>query len=108
MDTGETVSKTGGSFGGARAAAGVIAEMPAYRGGWRDGRSEVTLCGDQPEAGRGGQYDDSNQVAGLHDALSGKRGLHDTEHGRTPRQTRQDIEDRAVSFAPIFARIRLP
>lgn len=38
MDTGETVSKTGGSFGGARAAAGVIAEMPAYRGGWRDGR----------------------------------------------------------------------
>jgi len=38
MDTGETVSKTGGSFGGARVAAGVIAEMPAYRGGWRDGR----------------------------------------------------------------------
>lgn len=38
MDTGEGVSNAGGSFGGARVAAGVLAEMPAYRGGWRDGR----------------------------------------------------------------------
>ncbi len=38
MDTGETASNVGGSFGGARVAAGLLAEMPAYRGGWRDGR----------------------------------------------------------------------
>lgn len=38
IDTQEAVSNVGGSFGGSRVAAGVLAEMPAYRGGWRDGR----------------------------------------------------------------------
>jgi hypothetical protein len=32
------VSNTGGSFGTDRGGAGVLAEMPAYRGGWCDGR----------------------------------------------------------------------
>ncbi len=38
MDTGEAANNVAGSFGRGRAAAGVIAETPAYRGGWRDGR----------------------------------------------------------------------
>ena len=37
IETGEAVNAARGS-GGGHAGAGVLAETPAYRGGWRDGR----------------------------------------------------------------------
>jgi hypothetical protein len=38
MVTGEAANVVAGSFGRGRVAPGVLAETPAYRGGWRDGR----------------------------------------------------------------------
>ena len=70
------MSNTGGSFGKDRVGAGILAEMPAYRGGWRDGRfGSVGTFGRGREVAAWGGVDREAYYCGYREGLRVRRML---------------------------------